>query len=66
MPMTTSDSGELNLVEVSHTLKGLCGIFQLVEGGLPDNPDIRIVFAEGINRMLEVISKIESHTDRER
>lgn len=63
MRMTDGNTKELNLAELSHTLKGLCGIFQLVEAGLPDNPDIRLVFAEGINRMLEVIAKLDSHAD---
>lgn len=42
----------MNLIELSHSLKGLCGIFRLAEGGLPEYLDIRLVFAEGVKRML--------------
>ena len=64
MQATQTDTDHLDLADVSHTLKGLCGLFRLVEGGLPDDQDIRRVFAEGIDRMDAVISKIDSHTSQ--
>ena len=50
----------VDIADLSHRLKGLCGIFDMLQSGLPEDPDLRHVFEQGMKRMRDIIASLDA------